>query len=180
MFVGIFFLQLSDGAYVGFYSVYLNSKGYATSVIGNLWAVAVIAEIIMFIMTYKLIRHYGAIKLLIIAYLLTAIRWYLIAYFPDNLLILVFAQILHAFTFSASHSSILELIKIHFGNKEQDKGLLIYSSFCLAGATAIGTIFSGVTWEANMNIFAISSAIAVLAACIIYYWSRKIINSNYS
>ncbi len=178
LFIGVFLLQLSDGAYVGFYSLYLSSKGYSISVIGNLWAVAVIAEVIMFMVTFKLIRQFGADKLLFVAFILTSIRWSLIAYFPGNLIILIFAQVLHAFTFSAAHSSILELIKIHFGEEDQNKGILVYSSFCLAGATAIGSIFSGVIWEANMNIFAISSVIALLAACVIYYWSRKIANLN--
>lgn len=173
LFIGAFLLQVSEGAYVGFYSIYLSKAGHSTFAIGNLWAVAVTAEVLMFIVIYKFIGYLGAGKLLVTSYLITALRWLLIALFPDQLGILICAQLFHAFTFSAAHSSILELIKKSFSDEYQSKGILIYSGFSLAGGTALGAIISGYVSELNKNIFVLSSILACSAAFVILYWLKQ-------
>lgn len=173
MFIGIFLLQISEGAYIGFYSLYLNKFDHSTFAIGNLWAIAVAAEVLMFIVVYKFISHFGAGKLLVLSYLITSLRWTLIAVYPQLLAILVFAQLLHAFTYSAAHSSILELIKSTFGSVAQSKGILIYSGFSIGGGMALGALISGFAWEANANIFALSAILALLAALLICYWLKR-------
>ena len=45
-----FLMQLSHGPYYAFFSIYLESYGYSTALIGQLWALGVLAEIGVFIL----------------------------------------------------------------------------------------------------------------------------------
>jgi PPP family 3-phenylpropionic acid transporter len=174
LFTAIFFAQISQGAYIGFFSLYLQEHGIGMGAIGNLWSVAVIAEVIMFLFCYRLISTFGADKLLIFSLLITAIRWVFVALFVELLPLLFIAQLFHAFTFSATHSSVIELIRQQFTDKNQDKGMVIYCTVCLGGGTAIGSVLSGYLWEqGSSKTFMASAVIAVISVLIASYWVKQ-------
>ena len=53
-FIACFLLQVSHGPYYVFYSIYLEDYGMASTTIGWLWALGVIAEVIMFLLMHRL------------------------------------------------------------------------------------------------------------------------------
>jgi PPP family 3-phenylpropionic acid transporter len=174
LFVAIFLLQVSQGAYISFFSLYLQNQMISLSVIGNLWSTAVIAEVIMFVVVYRLILKFGAAQLLIMSMFLTTIRWLMVALYAELLPIMLIAQMLHAFTYSAAHSAILELIKQHLDNKDQTNGILIYSTVCLGGGTAIGVLVSAFLWKwGSSETFIISAIFALLASFVCALWCKS-------
>ena len=104
-FLVVCFLMLcSHGPYYTFYTIFLEEQGYSSHMIGILWAVGVIAEIIIFLLMHRMLPTFGARKLLVVTLLLTTMRWLLIGFYVDNLAMLLLAQLLHAFSFGVFHS----------------------------------------------------------------------------
>ena len=91
-----FLIQASHGPYYTFFSIYAEDNGYSRSLIGQLWSLGVLAEVVVFYYMYRWLPRFGAKFLLVAAMLLTVIRWWLIAYYVEYLSILLFAQLLHA------------------------------------------------------------------------------------
>ena len=96
-----FLIQLSHGPYYTFYSLYMAENGYSETAIGQLWALGVVAEIVVFLRMHVWLPRYGARKLLLLAAGLTAVRWCLLAWFPDKLWLMIISQTLHAGSFGS-------------------------------------------------------------------------------
>jgi len=172
--VAAFFLQASHGSYYSFYSLYLESYGYSRLLIGQLWALGVIAEIIVFMLMYKLLPRFGARKLFLSALLLTSLRWLLIAAFADNLAVLLFAQLLHAASFGVIHAVAIHLIHIYFKGRHQGKGQALYSSLSFGAGGAAGSLMGGWLWVASgpQSMFIVAAGISLLA-WVVAWWGMR-------
>ena len=95
-------IQASHAVYYSFSTIHWKSVGHSEAVIGWLWAEGVIAEIFLFIWGDKIIKHYGAARLITMAGFAGLIRWLLIGS-THMLPMLLILQLLHAFTFGAAH-----------------------------------------------------------------------------
>src|SRR5690606_31627636 len=93
--------QLSFAPYYNFFTLLLERHGHARTYVGALWAVAVVAEIVLFIYAAPIIRRFGARRVLIAALLATVLRWWLTPLCADSLALLVLLQIGHALSFGA-------------------------------------------------------------------------------
>lgn len=160
-----FLAQLSHGAYYTFFSIYLRDHAYSSSTIGSLWALGVGAEIIVFFYMYKLMPRFGARNLLLAALALSALRWYLIGHFVDELAILLFAQTLHAASFGLYHAVSIELFHRLFRGNTQGRGQALYSSISFGAGGALGSYISGLLWDAGgaTLIFNLASGVALFA-----------------
>ena len=157
--------QLSHGAYYTFFSIYLHNHNYSSSTIGGLWALGVGAEIIVFLYMNTLLPKFGARKLLLAALALSALRWVLIGNFVDELVILLFAQTLHAASFGLYHAVSIELFHRLFRGKHQGRGQALYSSISFGAGGALGSYISGQLWDDGgaTLIFNLSAMVAVVA-----------------
>lgn len=160
-----FLAQLSHGAYYTFFSIYLRAHHYSSTTIGSLWALGVCAEIVVFIYMYKLMPKFGARNLLLVALALSALRWYLIGHFVDELAVLLFAQTLHAASFGLYHAVSIELFHRLFRGKHQGRGQALYSSISFGAGGAMGSYISGQFWDQGgaTLIFNVSSIVALIA-----------------
>ena len=73
------------------------------------WIVAAGAEVIMIAFSDKLMQRFGAVTAIISAYVAMAIRFFVLATAPSWEVIL-FIQLLHAFTFGAYHPAAIQII----------------------------------------------------------------------
>ena len=121
-FVVCFLLQAGHGAYYAFYSIYMEATGYSKTLIGQLWALGVIAEVMVFILMHRLLQRYGARQVLMASLLLAVLRWLVIGYFPEELPLILLAQILHAATFGTFHASAIHLVHHYFTGRHQGRG----------------------------------------------------------
>jgi PPP family 3-phenylpropionic acid transporter len=142
-----FLVQASHGPYYAFYSLYLSGHGYSETAIGQLWAWGVVAEIAVFLKMHALLPRFGARRLLLVATLLTALRWVLIALFVEQLWILALAQTLHAASFGVFHAVAIYLTHRLFTGRHQGRGQALYSSMSFGAGGASGSLIAGYLWE---------------------------------
>lgn len=141
-----FLMQASHGPYYTFYSIYLEGLGYSKTLIGALWAFAVLCEIGVFLLMPRIMARIALRKVLMASFALAALRWLLIGYFPENLSLLIFAQLLHAATFGMFHSAGMQIVHRFFTGRHQFRGQAIYGSLSFGGGGALGSLFSGYLW----------------------------------
>lgn len=162
-----FLVQASHGPYYAFFSIYMQHFGYTTSVIGQLWALGVLAEIGIFLLTPVLLPRFGARNLLIAAVALTTVRWLLTALYADRLAIIVVSQTLHAASFGLYHAVMISLIHSLFVGAHQGRGQALYSSISFGAGGAVGILVSGYLWtdmgpQAMYLVAALTSLCALL------------------
>lgn len=172
-FLAICFLMLaSHGPYYTFYSIYLETYGYGRTLIGQLWALGVVAELVVFLMMHRWLPRFGIRNVLLASLLLTALRWLLIAFFADQLPILVIAQSLHAASYGAYHAAAIAWVHLHFTGRNQGRGQALYSSISFGAGGAIGSLFSGYLWLAPGPTFTflLAALMAISAFLIGFIW----------
>ncbi|MDH5392031.1 MAG: MFS transporter [Gammaproteobacteria bacterium] len=161
-----FLVQFSHGPYYTFYSIYLQEHDYQSSMIGALWALGVIAEVVVFLYIHRWLPKYGHRDLLIVALLLTTARWLLIAYMVQYPSVMVFAQLLHAASFGVFHAVAISLFHQTFVGKHQGRGQALYASVSFGAGGAAGSLLSGLSWQGlgSTQTFLIAAAIVFMAA----------------
>jgi MFS transporter, PPP family, 3-phenylpropionic acid transporter len=165
-----FLMQASHGPYYTFYSLYLQDHGYTRSVIGQLWALGVIAEIGVFLVMPRLVPRFGLRVLLLASLSLAVLRWLMIGYFVDSLSVLICAQVLHAATFGVYHGAAIQLIHRYFRGRHQGRGQALYSSLSFGAGGAVGALYSGYTWAMGGGAISFAAAALVSAAALVFAW----------
>ncbi|MGK0408388.1 MAG: PPP family 3-phenylpropionic acid transporter [Shewanella psychromarinicola] len=139
-------LQMSVGPFYGFFVLYLKQVGYSETIAGLLVALGVLAEIVIFFYSSRLIRQYGIRVLLVVSILLTVIRWLLLAFGVEYVSLLIISQLLHAFTFGLVHAASIHFIHRHFNVSHRSTGQALYASVSFGVGGALGTWISGMIW----------------------------------
>lgn len=165
-FLAVFLMQASHGPYYAFYSIYLTDHGYSETLIGQLWALGVLAEVALFVVMHRLLVRFGARLVLVASLVLAALRWLLIGAFPESIVLLGFAQLLHAATFGTFHAASIHLVHHYFRGRHQGRGQALYSSVSFGAGGAVGSLASGYAWQglgATMT-FVVAAVVALLGA----------------
>lgn len=167
-----FLLQLGHGPYYTFYSIFLEARGYSRGVIGLLWALGVLAEVVVFWYMHRLLPRFGVRLLLLWSLLLAALRWTVIGFGVESLTLLLFAQLLHAFTFGVFHSVSIETVRRNFPRGHQGQGQALYSGLSFGLGGAVGAVLSGALWETlgAAWVFLCAAGAALLAWLIAWRW----------
>lgn len=169
-----FLALLSHGPYYTFYSIYLEQHGYTRTLIGQLWALGVVAEIIVFLLMHRWLPQYGIRLVLIISLILSTIRWLLIGFFPNNLALLIVAQLLHAASFGSFHVAAITWVHDNFVGKNQARGQALYSSVGFGAGGVFGSLLSGYFWVSpgpNMTFF-MAAVITSIATIMSIRWLK--------
>ncbi len=175
-FLVVCFLMLcSHGPYYTFYTIYLEERGYSSQMIGVLWAVGVVSEVIVFLLMHRLLPAFGARKLLLITLLLTTFRWLIIGFYVDDLSMLFLAQIIHAFSFGMFHSVGISLVHDYFTGSHQGRGQALYASVSFGGVVAVGSLVSGLLWDSwgPDVLFVFASCCTVIAMIIVWRYIQN-------
>lgn len=169
LFIACFLAKASHGPYYGFFTIYLEDAGYGGTAIGALWALGVVAEIGVFLLMPRLLPWAGPRALMLVALVLTTVRWLLIAAFVDKIPVLITAQLLHMASFGLYHAVAVHFIHRFFTGPVQGRGQALYSSLSFGAGGAVGSLASGYLWEdlgasAVFTIAASGAAVASLVA----------------
>lgn len=170
-----FLMQASHGPYYTFYSIYLEAHGYSKTLIGELWAFAVVCEIGVFLVMRRLLHHVALRVVLLMSFALAALRWLLIGHYPQSLSVLIIAQALHAATFGSFHASAIQMVYRFFTGHHQHRGQAIYGSVSFGLGGAVGSFYSGYTWAAlgPTVSFDIAALLAGLAFAVALFLPRE-------
>ncbi|MBX8489079.1 MFS transporter [Pseudomonas cichorii] len=167
-YVCVALMQLSHGPYYTFLTLHLEQLGYSRGVIGMLWAVGVVAEVLMFMGMSRILQRFSVRQVLMASFLLASLRWLLLGSFADHLLALLVIQLMHAATFGSFHASAIHFVQRSFGSRQQGQGQALYAALSGVGG-ALGALYSGYSWNAlgPFWTFAIASLAALAAAVMI-------------
>lgn len=173
------FLQISHGAYYTFFSLYLELNGYTKIAIGLLWALSIVAEVLMFICFRYIQRLLTLYTILLVSFCLTISRWLMTAYLVEYPAFIVLAQLLHAFSFAAIHACSIEVVRRYFFGRQQGQGQALYSSMGFGLGGVLGALSAGYLWDFGSDLtFLLSVLAAVIALLFIMFAGRKTIDGK--
>lgn len=138
-------MQGAHAAYYGFSALYWQQAGYSASVVGYLWSLGVVAEIVIFACSNRLFRRWSARDLLLLSCLCALVRWSLMA-LTTELGWLIIAQILHCGSFTICHLAAMRFIASREG-AEVIRLQSLYSALAMGGGIAIMTMVCGVLFQ---------------------------------
>ncbi len=181
-FVICFLVQFGHGAYYTFYSVLMVDIGYSRTEIGLLWAIGVVAEVIVFIYMHRMLQRWGIRTVMIASLVLCVIRWSLIGVIPENLPLMLVAQTLHAATFGCLHAVGIALVNHYFTERTSGQGQALFSSFGFGLGGALGAYASGMLWQdfgptLTFGASAFASLVAIVLA-VIWIYPEKVQQNN--
>lgn len=103
-------IQATHAVYYGFGSLGWAAIGIDQTAIGALWALGVIAEIALFAASPAILARASPRALVIAGAIAAAARWALLAR-TESVVVIAFAQALHAISFGATHLGGMELLR---------------------------------------------------------------------
>ncbi|HZX32608.1 MAG TPA: major facilitator superfamily domain-containing protein 6 [Rhodocyclaceae bacterium] len=167
-----FAMSAAHGALYVFYSIHLADHAYSKTDVGLLWSLGVVAEIFVFIFMARLSRRYSLRTILLASFGAAVIRFLLIGWGVESLLLTVLAQLMHGLTFGAYHASAIAAVNQWFPGRAQARGQAIYSSLSFGAGGLLGGLVSGWTWDriGAAWTYTLSSAFAVVGLLLILFW----------
>lgn len=161
-------MQFSHGPYYTFITLYLEGLGYGRSLIGMLWALGVLAEILLFMLMARVLVHFSLRQVLLVSLLLASLRWLLLGQLAEQLMVLLLTQLLHAATFGSFHAACIHFIRQRFARHQQGQGQALYATLSGVGG-ALGALYAGHAWHwmGAASTFALASLAALLAALVV-------------
>lgn len=171
-----FLMSIAHGPYYTFFSIYLVEHGYAKSAVGALWAIGVICEIGVFFLMPALVRRFGFVRILLFSLVAAVLRFLLIGWAVDFLLLILIAQVLHAATFGAYHASSLGLVHELFQGRHQSKGQALFGSITYGAGGVLGSLASGPVWQhyGASVLYSCSAGAALLGLAILLWHNRAL------
>ena len=143
-----FLMLLAHAPLYTLFSLWLFEQGFSRTEIGLLWALGVVAEIVMFQCQHRLFDRFSVGACWAASYLVTVIRFLMIAFSGGSVLVIILAQLLHAVTFGIHHSASMSLIQRWFPAQAQARGQAFYTMASYGLGGSIGGIAAGWLWEA--------------------------------
>ena len=171
LFGACFLMSVAHGAYYTFYSIYLVDHGYAKSAVGGLWALGVVCEIGVFFLMPWLVRRFGFTRILLVSFSSAVLRFMLIGWGVDFLLLLLIAQALHAATFGAYHAASVGLVHEFFQGRHQSKGQALFGSLTYGAGGMVGGLASGPIWQhyGASVLYSCSAGVALLGLLLVWW-----------
>jgi len=170
LWLGLMLMQVSFGPFYNFFTIYETAHGLSLQTTIYLWSFGVIAEIVLFYNQGPLLKH-NLLKLLEFSLLVTILRWLLTYLYPDNLLIIYFAQSLHAFSFALFHTAAISYLYALYSERKLAQQFFFGITYGLGGF--IGAITAGYIYELwPTQLFLYAALVALLAFLAIRFSSK--------
>ena len=158
-------VQSSHAVYYGFSTISWKAAGYDGIAIGALWALGIVAEIILFALSGRLPPAFGPVPLLLLGAAGAVVRWSVMAFDPPGWM-LPPLQCLHALSFGASHLGAVAFIA---QSAQDGRGATAQGYFAvLQGVTlSVCMLLAGVLYEAvGVASYAAMALAALIGAAI--------------
>ena len=165
--ITVFLYQLSHTAYNNYNALYLESMNISAKWLsGVLLNVSVIAEIIFFIFSKRLVKRIKPKNLMVFAGVCAIIRWGALAVF-HNIYIFTIMQTFHAITFAVAHIAFILILNKDYNNKEIIDMQNLYTAICFQLSMAVGLYIMGALWDISTSyVFYASAIIAAIGTLI--------------
>lgn len=163
-----FFMIFAHGVFYAYFSLYLQDYHYTESTIGFLWAVGVILEIAFFAFQGSLYERLSHLNWLRLSFLACAVRFGLIAVFPELFWVVLLAQCGHYLTFAAHHTATISWLRQKLPLYLHVRGQAMYATLAYGLGGTSGTFVGKVMWT-NVSpsaAFGVASCAGLLAFCV--------------
>jgi PPP family 3-phenylpropionic acid transporter len=140
-------IQASHAVYYGFATVDWAAKGFGGAMIGVLWALGVVAEIVLFALAGRLPPAIGPVTLIMIGAIGGIVRWSAIALDPPVVL-LIPLQLMHGASFGATFLGTMMFLGRNApeGGRAAAQGdIATANSLMMAAASALAGVLYGVS-----------------------------------
>ena len=165
--ITVFLYQLSHTAYNNYNALYLESMNISAKWLsGVILNVSVIAEIIFFIFSKRLVKRIKPKNLMIFAGVCAIIRWGALAVF-HNIYIFTIMQTFHAITFAVAHIAFILILNKDYNNKEIIDMQNLYTAICFQLSMAAGLYIMGALWDISTSYVFYASAIIAAVGTVV-------------
>jgi PPP family 3-phenylpropionic acid transporter len=177
-FLSTFLMIAAHAALYVFYSLYLEQMGYSKTVIGLMWALGVICEIVFFFYQAPIFRRFGVERLMVASLVLAFFRFLIIGYGAASILLLLVAQVLHAATFGVHHSASIATLQRWFSGPLQARGQALFISISYGMGGTLGGLILSACWDTfgARTVYLVAAIFALggaVAAAFSYYWQHQ-------
>lgn len=164
LWLSIFFMQLSFGAFYSFFTIYETESGFSVNTVSYFWIFGVLCEIVMFYFQGSILKRFSLYSLIRFTVLATAFRWLLLFLYADNLVVVLLSQSFHALSFALYHTAVVSYL---FANYEKKKlAQQFYYGLAYGLGMFLGSLIAGVTYGPYLFLF--SAAMAFIAFASLY------------
>jgi len=163
----VFIYQLSHTAYNNYNAIYLDSMNISAKWIsGLILNISVIAEILFFIFSKKIVSKIKPTSLLIFSGIAATVRWVMIAIF-HNIYIFTLMQTLHALTFAAAHIAFILILDKRYNREKIIDMQNLYTAICFQLSMTVGLYIMGAIWDFNTSyVFHVSAIFALIGTIV--------------
>ncbi|MCF8197140.1 MAG: MFS transporter [Sulfuritalea sp.] len=164
------FMMAAHGALYVFYSIHLVVQGYDKTVVGTLWTLGVVAEIVVFLFMPRISARISLRQILLACFALAALRFLLIGWAVEFIGVLIFAQLLHGASFGAHHAATMAALNRWFAARQQARAQALYGSIAYGAGGLGGALLAGALWESAGAGITFSAASLLALVGLILVW----------
>ena len=158
-------IQGSHAAYYSFSAIHWKQVGHSEAIIGYLWSLGVVAEVLVFALSKHLFAGWTLRALFVVAALGVILRWGLTAS-TTAIIALVAIQLLHGVTFAMAHIAAIQYIQ-HSPQNKMVALQALYNAIPLGAVIALLSTLSGWGYDHfGAGVFWIMAAMGAVALLI--------------
>lgn len=166
--VSVFLMQVGFGGFYNFFTIYETAHGISLEMTSWMWSFGVICEIIMLYFQGPLLQR-NLLHILQFATLMTALRWLMLYFFADSVILTFASQSLHAVSFALYHTAAITYVFSLYAQKKLAQQFFLGIAFGLGGS--VGAILSGKMY--GEYLFLMESLITFIAFLVLWIHQKR-------
>ena len=174
LWLSLFLMQVGFGGFYNFFTIYASShpiglEAYNISAMDMtiyLWSFGVVCEVFMLYFQAPLLKN-NLLKVLQFSIAITTLRWLILAFFPENLVLLFISQSIHAFSFALYHSAAIMYLHSLYSDKKLSQQFFAGIAYGLGGF--IGAFGAGFIYELSPQGLYLLAALITLGS-FLFLW----------
>lgn len=174
-FAANFLMIFSHAALYVLFSLYLEKHGYSKTMIGLLWSVGVVAEIILFRFQRPLFERFSGLTLMTASLWVAAVRFALVGVSGGLLPLLLLTQVMHMVTFGLHHSAVMRVLHEWFDDSRQARAQAMYVTIAYGCGGTAGGLALTAAWDqvSAATAFFVAALAAGIGAVLAAYCCRQ-------
>ncbi|ARJ65581.1 MFS transporter permease [Magnetospirillum sp. ME-1] len=165
--------QMAHTVYYAFASIHWKAAGLSDMAIGLLWSEGVVAEIVLFAVSNRVVARFGPAALLLAAALGGVVRW-LVLGSTASVPLVALAQLLHAATFGCAHLGAIHFIARAVPQSLSARTQGVFAAIAVGLAPGLITPFSGRLYESlGGGSFLAMAGLSALSALLAWALMRR-------
>lgn len=179
LWLSLFLMQVAFGAFYNFFTIYASSYSIGIDALDisaldmtiYLWSFGVVCEVFMLYFQAPLLKK-PLLKVLEFAIGITVVRWFIVAIFPDNLVLLFISQAIHAFSFALYHSATIMYLHTLYSDKKLPQQFFAGIAYGLGGF--LGAFGSGFIYEISARgLYVVAALVTLLSFAFLWLEGRR-------